>query len=343
VPPAASVMLKQVDLAILRAVTSVKGNPVLLRELRKAIATKKTGNAAECCTVKTSRFTPSKRHATTTGARIVALPQPIMGKRNAEFSCSDGLTTPASRRPAPDAHDTSGAPTSSTSRQLGDTAGKLACAAVLAGDSNPRHSSAQPKPIATGSDPSEPAASSEAATRRMSVDMSRSLGSMPAGTTEAGAVPAGERPNKTPVFVTGDTDTRGFLAWLRTSCPNSLSAQMKGEKLMIVSGTADGFRATVSALRSLDGSNGVTFHTFSLPEDRCIRLLVKNLGRQMPESVVWEELEALGIRVQGVMQLRSGRRDQDAARDRPPLHTLWCRWLEAQRCRRCDPSPNSAA
>jgi hypothetical protein len=87
---------------------------------------------------------------------------------------------------------------------------------------------------------------------------------------------------------------------------------------MIVPGTADGFRATVSALRSLDGSKGVTFHTFSLAEDRCVRLLVKNLGRQMPESVVREELEALGIRVQGVMQIRSGRRDQDATRDRPP-------------------------
>ena len=93
---------------------------------------------------------------------------------------------------------------------------------------------------------------------------------------------------------------------------------MKGEKLMIVPGTADGFRATVSALRFLDGSKGVTFHTFSLPEDRCVRLLVKNLGRQMPESVVREELEALGIRVQGVMQLRSGRRNQDTACDRPP-------------------------
>jgi hypothetical protein len=68
---------------------------------------------------------------------------------------------------------------------------------------------------------------------------------------------------------------------------------MKGEKLIIVPGTADGFRATVSALRSLCGSMGVTFHTFSLPEDRCVRLLVKNLGRQMPESVVREELEAL--------------------------------------------------
>jgi hypothetical protein len=49
-----------------------------------------------------------------------------------------------------------------------------------------------------------------------------------------------------------------------------------------------------------------------------VRLLVKNLGRGMPESVVREELESLKIRVQGAMQLRSGRRDQDPAKDRPP-------------------------
>jgi hypothetical protein len=61
----------------------------------------------------------------------------------------------------------------------------------------------------------------------------------------------------------------------------------------------------------------VSFHTFSLPEDRLVRLLIKNLGRKMPESVVRKELEALGICVQGVMQLRSGHRDLDASKDRP--------------------------
>ena len=68
----------------------------------------------------------------------------------------------------------------------------------------------------------------------------------------------------------------------------------------------------------------MSFHTFTLPEDRCVRLLVKNLGRVMPESVVREELESLNIRVQGVMQLRSGRREQDPTKDRlpPPLHCL---------------------
>jgi hypothetical protein len=97
---------------------------------------------------------------------------------------------------------------------------------------------------------------------------------------------------------------------------------------MVVPATADGFRALVSALRSLDGRDGVSFHTFTLTEDRCVRLLVKNLGRGMPESVVREELKSLKIRVQGVMQLRSGRLDQDPAKDRPPtpLHCLGGAW-----------------
>jgi hypothetical protein len=53
---------------------------------------------------------------------------------------------------------------------------------------------------------------------------------------------------------------------------------MNGERLMIVPGTADGFRAKISALRSLDGSKGASFHT-SLLEVRCVRLLIKSLGR----------------------------------------------------------------
>jgi hypothetical protein len=43
-------------------------------------------------------------------------------------------------------------------------------------------------------------------------------------------------------------------------------------------------RATVSVIQSLDGSNGVNFHT-SIPKDRYVRLLVKSLGRYMPQDV----------------------------------------------------------
>jgi hypothetical protein len=86
---------------------------------------------------------------------------------------------------------------------------------------------------------------------------------------------------------------------------------------MVVPETADDFRAVFSAFRSLDANKGVSFHTFSLPEDRCTRLLIKNLGRRKPEDVVREELGALSICVQGDMQLRSGRRDQNPEKDCP--------------------------
>jgi hypothetical protein len=48
------------------------------------------------------------------------------------------------------------------------------------------------------------------------------------------AVPAVERHNKTPIYVTGFTDTHGFLKWLRASCKNGISAHIKEEKLMVV-------------------------------------------------------------------------------------------------------------
>ena len=92
----------------------------------------------------------------------------------------------------------------------------------------------------------------------MSSDMSGLLSDMPDGTTTHAQVtnaclPAGERPNKTPIFISGVRDARAFLAWLRASCPGGLTAQLKVEKQMAVPSTANGFRAVFSALRSLDG------------------------------------------------------------------------------------------
>jgi hypothetical protein len=110
---------------------------------------------------------------------------------------------------------------------------------------------------------------------------------------------------------------RSFLEWVRTKSASRLVAQMKGGYLMLMPETADGFRATISALRSLGEGKGVSLHTFSLPEDRCVRLLLKNLGKRMPETEINGELEALRIHVRAVMQLRSRRRDQDIEKYRP--------------------------
>jgi hypothetical protein len=62
--------------------------------------------------------------------------------------------------------------------------------------------------------------------------------------------------------------------------------------LLLVPATSKGFRAAVSAQQSLDGKTSVSFHT-SIPEDRCVRLLIKSIGKSMPERVVLEELRSL--------------------------------------------------
>jgi hypothetical protein len=145
-----------------------------------------------------------------------------------------------------------------------------------------------------------------------------------------------------PIFISGASDTHGFLAWLRASYPVGLRAQLKGENLMVVPATADEFRAVVSALRFVDEREGVSFHNFTIAEDRCVRLLAKNLGRGMPKCVVREELEFQNIRVQGVMQLRSGLRNRDPAKDRPPTPTSLSQWRVGLRCLKYLHSPNYA-
>jgi hypothetical protein len=54
-------------------------------------------------------------------------------------------------------------------------------------------------------------------------------------------VPEGQRPNKTPIYITDVNDTRSFLAWLRAYWPSDLTAQLKAEILMVVPSKAHGF------------------------------------------------------------------------------------------------------
>ena len=136
--------------------------------------------------------------------------------------------------------------------------GEETYAAVLAGSVAPLQPSGPLKPTAMDSDPSESALSSETVNRRMSSDMSGPLSGKPDGTTPSTQVAntclyAGESPKKIPIYISGARDTRAFLTWLRGSCPGGLTAQRKAEKLMVVPSTANGFRAAVSALRSIDG------------------------------------------------------------------------------------------
>jgi hypothetical protein len=55
------------------------------------------------------------------------------------------------------------------------------------------------------------------------------------------SLPVLERPNKSPILISG-VDTGGFLAWLRSSRPYTMTTQFKAEKLIVMPSTANGFQ-----------------------------------------------------------------------------------------------------
>ena len=186
----------------------------------------------------------------------------------------------------------------------GATYAAVAAAAIAAATAAPQQPSGPLKPTAKGTDPSETVIFHEMAQRCMSFDISGPMSDMSDGTTTNDHVAN----SSLPAFLLQVSTAPGILGVAAGILPQPTIGPAEGRKLVVVPATADGFRGAVSALRSLDGESGVTFHTYSLPEDRCVRLLIKNLGRRMPENVVLGELRSLDIHVQAVMQLRS---DQD--------------------------------
>jgi hypothetical protein len=186
------------------------------------------------------------------------------------------------------------------------------------------------------SDLSEPAVSPETGNKRMPEDMFGPLSDKPNDTTPKAQVtntslPAEQRPNKTPVFISGASNTCGFLAWLRVSCPGGLTAQLKCEKMMVVPATADGFRAVVSALRSLYGREGA-FPQLHAPRGPLYTTSGEDPGRVMPDSVVREEScscdPAAAIRTEQKTAL--------------PTPTSLSQWRVDLRCQKYVHSPNSA-
>jgi hypothetical protein len=149
-----------------------------------------------------------------------------------ELSSSGDSSEPANRRPAPSegsaplpasASTVTGELAASCSWQLGPPEGGATYAAVLAGPVAPFQPSGSLKPIAMDSELSESAVSPETVNMRMSSDMSGPLSDMPDGTTIRAhegntCLPAGERPNQTPIFISGVRDTRASLTWW--SAPN---------------------------------------------------------------------------------------------------------------------------
>jgi hypothetical protein len=70
---------------------------------------------------------------------------------------------------------------------------------------------------------------------------------------------------------------------------------MKWDILILLPEIADAFRVTFGALRALDETEGVIFHTISPLEDRSMRLLLKDLGKRMHEAHARDSIAAEGL------------------------------------------------
>jgi hypothetical protein len=176
-------MLRQEELAFIKALSNVEVSPLFLKEVKKAVAAGKKKKALAAHKTKASAGElPSWVGEASTSHDTLPLSAP---KRKAEeLSGSDCPSEPASRRPAPEhpldngpsAHGTTGEQAAQCSRQLGPSEGRLAYATVVAGTASLHLPSGTQKSIAKVSVSTQTAASSEAAPRRMSlVDMSGPL------------------------------------------------------------------------------------------------------------------------------------------------------------------------
>ena len=215
--PCQSVMLKQDELAFFKPLSTLHRRMVMSKKKKKTptVSAGRRSAPSECVSRASNRIT---------------------GKRKGnELDNSGDSSEPANRRPATGAGSkplpanisATGEQAASSSRQPGPSGVGATYAAVLAANAAPSLPSGTLKP--TAKDSSECGVSTGTPNRRMSDDMSGPLSGMPNDTTTNACLPAGQRPNKTPIFISGAKDTRAFLAWLRASCPGGLMAQLVRE------------------------------------------------------------------------------------------------------------------
>jgi hypothetical protein len=165
-------MMKQEELAFMKAISTLQLSPALLREFRRALAASKRRKA-----LAPGKAKPSGEVVDEVQSSQKPLQLPAGKRKAAELSTSDGVFEPAARRPAPSALAVEASATvcaadeltAGTSRQPRPMEGGPAYDAVVAGRAVPCQESGPLKPTVKGSGTMEPAASSEADFRRTSL------------------------------------------------------------------------------------------------------------------------------------------------------------------------------
>lgn len=107
--------------------------------------------------------------------------------------------------------------------------------------------------------------------------------------------------NPPPIFLNGVENYTELVEFLQSVCGQTFKLKSTTKNICIYPDTPASYRQIVSSLRT----KGADFHTFQLPQDRCPRVVIKNLHHSTPKSVIVEGFKTHGYEAVNVTNVIS--------------------------------------
>lgn len=107
--------------------------------------------------------------------------------------------------------------------------------------------------------------------------------------------------NPPPIFLNGVENYSALVEFLQSVCGETFKLKSTTKNICIYPDTPTAYRQLVSTLRT----QGADFHTFQLTEDKCPRVVIKNLHYSTPKSVIVEGLKTYGYEATNVTNVIS--------------------------------------
>lgn len=120
-----------------------------------------------------------------------------------------------------------------------------------------------------------------------------------------------------PIYWANIADPRKALKELETNIGHPIRGEMRGPDLKINPATSDEYRS----IRKYLGTIEAKCHTYQLPEERNIRVVIRGLGHNFPINEITEELTEKGIVPIEVYQM-PGKKDDEGMRKPMPLYQV---------------------
>ena len=123
-----------------------------------------------------------------------------------------------------------------------------------------------------------------------------------------------------PIIIPDNRNYTQLLANLRSALPStSVEAKCSGKSLKLVVKSIVDFRAVQHFL----SARNISFHTFALPEEREVKIVIQGIPYHTPSDAIVQELTSLGYTPTAVSVLHAGKGD-----NKHPVNTFLVKLLK---------------